>query len=97
MAQMAHFSFPYYLTIPNSEIRILNSEIRTTCFVYMFSTLENANGGRKVVVIILFYILELLSGIFLYYEFQSSVVVVVALLFYVHGKHLRSCRDGQLT
>ena len=25
------------------------------------------------------------------------VVVVVALLFYVHGKLLRSCRDGQLT
>ena len=25
------------------------------------------------------------------------VAVVVALLFYVHGKHLRSCRDGQLT
>ena len=25
------------------------------------------------------------------------VVVVVAMLFYVHGKHLRSCRDGQLT
>ena len=25
------------------------------------------------------------------------VVVVVALLFYVHGKHLRSCRDGELT
>ena len=25
------------------------------------------------------------------------VVVVIALLFYVHGKHLRSCRDGQLT
>ena len=72
MAHMAHFSFPYYFTIPNSEIRILNSEIRTTCFVYMFSTLENASGGRKVVVIILFYILELLSGIFLYYEFQSS-------------------------
>ena len=24
-------------------------------------------------------------------------VVVVALLFYVHGKHLRSCQDGQLT
>ena len=23
--------------------------------------------------------------------------VVVARLFYVHGKHLRSCRDGQLT
>ena len=27
----------------------------------------------------------------------ASVVVVVALLFYVHGKRLRSCRDGQLT
>ena len=22
---------------------------------------------------------------------------VIVLLFYVHGKHLRSCRDGQLT
>ena len=27
----------------------------------------------------------------------GRMVVVVALLFYVHGKHLRSCRDGQLT
>ena len=27
----------------------------------------------------------------------STVVVVVVLLFYVHGKHLRSCRDGPLT
>ena len=26
-----------------------------------------------------------------------TVVVVVDLLFNVHGKHLRSCRDGQLT
>ena len=24
-------------------------------------------------------------------------VVIVVLLFYVHGKHVRSCRDGQLT
>ena len=29
--------------------------------------------------------------------FIEDVVVVVALLFYVHGKHLRLCRDGQLT
>ena len=29
--------------------------------------------------------------------FKGFVVVVVALLFYVHGEHLRSCRDGQLT
>ena len=28
---------------------------------------------------------------------KQWVVVVVALLFYVHGKNLRSCRDGQLT
>ena len=30
-------------------------------------------------------------------QFSQFVVVVVVLLFYVHGKHLRSCRDGQLT
>ena len=28
--------------------------------------------------------------------FRSTKFVVV-LLFYVHGKHLRSCREGQLT
>ena len=28
---------------------------------------------------------------------ERMVVVVVALLFYIHGKHLRSCWDGQLT
>ena len=28
---------------------------------------------------------------------KDRSVNVVALLFYVHGKHLRSCRDGQLT
>ena len=27
----------------------------------------------------------------------NRIIVVVVLLFYVHGKHLRSCRDGQLT
>ena len=29
--------------------------------------------------------------------YESVVVVAVDLLFYVHGEHLRSCRDGQLT
>ena len=29
-------------------------------------------------------------------EHDGKVIVVVLLLFYVHGKHLRSCRDGQL-
>ena len=32
MTQMAHFSSPYYFTIPNSEFRIQNSEICTTNF-----------------------------------------------------------------
>ena len=31
------------------------------------------------------------------YQLAKVVVVVVVLLFYVHGKHGRSCRDGQLT
>ena len=26
-----------------------------------------------------------------------TVLLFVVLLFYVHGKHLRSCREGQLT
>ena len=29
--------------------------------------------------------------------FSPRFVVVVALLFYIHGKHLRSCQDSQLT
>ena len=37
----------------------------------------------------------------LYYAVEfciyKAVIGVVVLLFYVHGKHLRSCRDGQLT
>ena len=31
------------------------------------------------------------------YLYDVKCVVVVALLFYIHSKHLRSCRDGQLT
>ena len=30
-------------------------------------------------------------------ESDFVFIVVVVLLFYVHGKRLRSCRDGQLT
>ena len=43
-----------------------------------------------------------LFGVFLASKFSDysklidiAVVVVVVLLFYVHGKHLRSCRDSQ--
>ena len=28
---------------------------------------------------------------------MEVICCCIALLFYVHGKHLRSCRDGQLT
>ena len=35
--------------------------------------------------------------IFLFFIPPSEKLVVVVLLFNVHGKHLRSCRDGQLT
>ena len=28
---------------------------------------------------------------------DNSEICIVVLLFYIHGKHLRSCRDGQLT
>ena len=34
---------------------------------------------------------------FFFLHLWSVVVAVVVLLFYVHGKHLRSCWDGQLT
>ena len=38
------------------------------------------------------------NGLFVPIKWMGPfVVVVVALLFYVHGKHLRSRRDGQLT
>ena len=30
-------------------------------------------------------------------KLQEELLVVVVLLFNAHGKHLRSCRDGQLT
>ena len=40
MAQMAHFSFPYYFTIPNSEFRILNSESEFRNLHYEFRNSE---------------------------------------------------------
>ena len=38
-----------------------------------------------------------IRDLFLSLYIYSKVVVVVELLFNVHGKYLRSCRDGQLT
>ena len=40
MAQMAHFSFPYYFTIPNSEICSTNFGIRN-CEVYIIWASDN--------------------------------------------------------
>ena len=40
MAQMAHFSFQYYFTIPNSEFRILISEFRVPKFALRISEFE---------------------------------------------------------
>ena len=48
----------------------------------------------------LYTILAFLSAIGLIITGKRALMikfVVVALLFYVHGKHLRSFRDGQLT
>ena len=33
----------------------------------------------------------------LFHLLVFSLALIVDLLFYVHGKHLMSCRDGQLT
>ena len=55
----------------------------------------------KIILSSLFRVKEILSPIntFVIPSEASGpiVVVVVVLLLYVHGKHLRSCRDGQLT
>ena len=52
---------------------------------------------RKALYVIFFFVI--LLCLFKSFSVLSSprYVVVVVLLFYVHGKHLRSCRDGQLT
>ena len=41
--------------------------------------------------------MKLILNMYHYNDVMHVVVVVVALLFYVHGKYLRSIRDGQLT
>ena len=55
-------------------------------------------------VIIFIYVSVTDKNIFIYVSVNDeniylsvNHVVFVALLFYVHDKHLRSCRDGQLT
>ena len=40
---------------------------------------------------------KILQDIYGKFRYGICCCIVVVLLFYVHGKHLRSCRDGQLT
>ena len=55
---------------------------------------QHGRQKKKDITFVLFIITCTIIGPKFCYLF---IVVVVALLFYVHGKHLRSCRDGQLT
>ena len=69
--------------VPNVHRRLYNDY--PTCFKPM------ALGTRWVVVVqtsLVHWVCRLHA---------PGMVVVVVLLFYVHVKHLRSCRDGQLT
>ena len=51
------------------------------------------SNSIAVYTFILMFFLEKMQNLFCPI---AVVVVVVLLLFYVHGKHLRSCRDRQL-
>ena len=63
--------------------------------LFEFSLMSTSSLTEKNHAILLFSTLELnmLNSLMP----VSSSVLVVVLLFYVNGKHLRSCRDGQLT
>ena len=55
-------------------------------------------GGVGTCITVLGYFnVTIINFVVIHYLFMSCFVVVVVLLFYVHGKHLRSCRDSQLT
>ena len=76
------------------------SQFQVCSCLYVRGLLYLLNKNLPRLIGLLFWIKPLFETVFQYiYQtaFQRVVVVVVALLFYVHGKHLRSCRDGQLT
>ena len=52
----------------------------------LYSDLSNTEGGTGVA-----------QGFFSYLSNITIFCCIVVLLLYVHGKHLRSCQDGQLT
>ena len=55
--------------------------------IFIKKSMRMITPFRKVTTFVTFCLL--LKG-------NEKVVDVVVLLFYFHGKHLRSCRDGQL-
>ena len=59
--------------------------------------MEIKSNTEPVYRILLHSIVKTLNNVKDKYNERVAVVVVVVMLFYVHGKHLRSCRDGQLT
>ena len=61
----------------------------TKCFET--AKLPRKGGHRKKKI----YFYDAIKWTEAFKHFVSCLYVV--LLFYVHGKHLRSCRDGQLT
>ena len=67
---------------------LINVKMPTIVGILTFMSRKNSILGLS----------EPIKAEFLHYFYTYElVVVVVVLLFYVHGKHLRSCRDGQLT
>ena len=58
---------------------------------------HNSDQANKAMFLLLRKINPLYLSIDLQIELFDKMIVVVVLLFYVHGKHLRSCRNGQLT
>ena len=69
--------------------------VRNKCIL-----ISKKNLGCLGVVIVSFWLQDCLLSIQSDHKSVCKMVsryVVVVLLFYVHGKHLRSCWDGQLT
>ena len=53
--------------------------------------------SRRFDIFFVKFVVKYSLGTYLMREDNDPVSLAVVLLCYVHGKHLRSCRDGQLT
>ena len=84
--------FQYSRLIKVSIFNCLYPELRNHEFVFSYIFCPFLLSVPTLATIVKTYFEETTSDSIL-----LSDVLVVGLLFYVHGKHLRSCRDGQLT